>query len=241
LDEHHVAEDDVKDYNMEDVGKDANEVDDEDDVDDNVDDDEDVDVDVDVDIDEDEDEDEDENEDEDEDEDVLDVDEDEDRYVDEDDSKDALYEEEADVETTELDESMDNEEEARDADYHVAKAEPKQKGGRNYKKLSASDMNFADRVALLLKYDMEFGSSNPVRSYVTPNNVQLGDWLHEQCKKYKDGRLYEYHVKTLNGIGVQFEKQRNVVGNRYTAANTIFAIHKYEKERGHIKRPWWTR
>jgi hypothetical protein len=54
------------------------------------------------------------------------------------------------------------------------------KARHNYKKLSASDANFADRVALLLKYDMGFGSSNPVRSYTTPNNVRLGDWLHEQ-------------------------------------------------------------
>jgi hypothetical protein len=184
LDEHHVAEDDVKEYNMEDVGKYANEVDDEDDVDYNVDDDDDEDEDVDVDEDKDED-----------------VDQDQD--VDQDDSNDAFYEEESDNESTELDESMDNEEEAEDADDHVAKAVPK-KGGNTYKKLSASDANFADRVALLLKYDMEFGSPNPVRSYVTPNNVRIGDWLHEQCKKYKDGRLSESRVKTLNGLGVQF-------------------------------------
>jgi hypothetical protein len=57
------------------------------------------------------------------------------------------------------------------------------KGGCNYKKLSGSDTNFADRVALLLKYDMEFGSPNPVRIYVTPNTVRLVDWLHEQWKK----------------------------------------------------------
>jgi predicted secreted acid phosphatase len=79
------------------------------------------------------------------------------------------------------------------------KLQQQQKGGRNYKKLSSSNDNFADRVALLLKYDMEFGSPDPVRSYVTPNNVRLGDWLHEQCKKYKDGRLSESGVKTLNG------------------------------------------
>jgi glutathione S-transferase len=82
---------------------------------------------------------------------------------------------------------------------------------------------------------MEFGSPNPGRSYVTPNNVRLGDWLHEQCKKYKDGRLSESLVRTLNGFGVQFEKQRNIVGKRYTVATAIFAIHEYEKEHGHIK------
>jgi hypothetical protein len=121
---------------------------------------------------------------------------------------------------------VDNEEEAQDA---VAK------GRRNYKKFSASDENFADRVALLLKYDMEFGLPTPVRTYVTPNNVRLGDWLHEHCKKYKDGRLSESRVRTLSGIGVQFEKQRNVVGKRYTVVTAIFAIHKYEKEHGRIK------
>jgi hypothetical protein len=129
---------------------------------------------------------------------------------------------------------MYNEEESKDADDHVAKAVPK-RGGCNYKKHSASEANFADRVALLLKYDMEFGSPNPVRSYITPNNVRLGEWLHEQCKKYKDGRLSESRVKTLNGIGVQFEKQRNVVGKRYTVATAISAIHKYEKQHGRIK------
>jgi hypothetical protein len=82
---------------------------------------------------------------------------------------------------------------------------------------------------------MEFGSPDPVRSYVTPNNVRLSDWLHEQCKKYKDGRLSEYHAKTLNGLGVKFEKQRNVVCKRYTVETAIFSIHKYEKEDGHIK------
>jgi hypothetical protein len=119
LDEHHVAEDDVKEYNMEDVGKDANEVDGGDDVEDNVDDDDDEDVNVDEDEDEDEDEDVDEDEDEDED---VDVDEDED------DSKDALYEEEADDKPTEVDESMDNKEEVKDADYHVAKTAATKRG-----------------------------------------------------------------------------------------------------------------
>jgi hypothetical protein len=123
LDEHHVAEDDEKEYNMGDVGKDANEVDGEDDVDanddvddDEDDDDEDVDVDVDEDIDVDED---------------VDVDVDEDVDVDADvdvdqyDSNDALCDEEDDDESTDLDESMDNEEEAKYADDHVAKAVPK--------------------------------------------------------------------------------------------------------------------
>jgi hypothetical protein len=130
---------------------------------------------------------------------------------------------------------MDNEEEAEDADDHVAIKLYQKKGGRNYKKLSASDANFADRVALLLKYDMEFGSPNPVCSCIMPNNVRLGDWLYEQCKKYKDGRLSESRVKTLNGLGVQFEKQRNVVGKQYMVATAISAIHKHEKEYGHIK------
>jgi hypothetical protein len=58
-------------------------------------------------------------------------------------------------------------------------------------------------------------------------NVRVGDWLHEQCKKYKNGGLFESHMRTLNGLGVQFEKQRNVVGKRYTVATAIFAIHKY--------------
>jgi hypothetical protein len=82
---------------------------------------------------------------------------------------------------------------------------------------------------------MEFGSPDPVCIYVTTNNVWLGDWFHEQCKKYKDGRLSESRVKTLNGIGVHFEKQRNVVGKRYKVSTSIFAIHKYEKEHGHSK------
>jgi hypothetical protein len=42
-------------------------------------------------------------------------------------------------------------------------------------------------------------------------------------------------VKTINGIGVQFEKHRNVVGKRYTVAFAISVIHKYEKEHRHIK------
>jgi hypothetical protein len=128
---------------------------------------------------------------------------------------------------------MDNEEEAEDTDDHVAKAV--QKGGGQLQEAQCIRRECADRVALLLKYDMEFGSLNPVRRYVTPNNVRLGDWLHKHCKKYKDGRLSESRVKTLNGIGVQFEKQRNVVGKRYTMATTISAIQKYEKEHGHIK------
>jgi hypothetical protein len=68
-----------------------------------------------------------------------------------------------------------------------------------------------------------------------PKNVQIDDWLHEQCKKYKDGRLSESHVKTPNALGVQFEKQRNLVDKRYTVATAKYASHKYEKEHGHIK------
>jgi hypothetical protein len=139
--------------------------------------------------DKDEDEDEDENENEDEDE-------------DEDDSKDALCEEEDHNEAT-VDESMYNEEEAKDNYYHVAKTAT-EKWGISYKKLSASDENFADRVALLLKYDMEFGSPTPGRNYFTQNNVRIGDWLHEQCNKYKDGRFSESRVRTLNGLDFQF-------------------------------------
>jgi hypothetical protein len=109
------------------------------------------------------------------------------------------------------------------------------KAGHNYKKLSASNANFAVRVSLLVKYTMEFGAPNPVRSYVTPNNVRLGDWLHEQCKKYKAGRLSESCVKTHSALYVQFEKQMNVVGKQYTVATVISAIHKFEREHGHIK------
>jgi hypothetical protein len=59
---------------------------------------------------------------------------------------------------------------------------------------------------------MVFGQPNPVRTYVTPKQVRLGDWLHEQYKQYKSGMLSDYRIKTLSALDVQFEKQRDVVG-----------------------------
>jgi hypothetical protein len=82
---------------------------------------------------------------------------------------------------------------------------------------------------------MEFGEPNPVRRYVTPNNVRLCEWLHEQCNKYKAGKLSESRVKTLSDLDVQFEKQRNVVGKRYMVTTAISAIHQFERERGYVK------
>jgi hypothetical protein len=81
-----------------------------------------------------------------------------------------------------------------------------------------------------------FGQLNPVRltSHRTMY-VQVIDLLYEQCKRYKAGKLSDYHIKTLSATGVQFEKQRNVVGKQYMVETTIFAIHKFEREHGHIK------
>jgi hypothetical protein len=140
--------------------------------------------------------------------------------------EDVLNEEESEDEQTFQDESMDNEDEAEDADDHEVKTVYK-KAGCNYKKLSASDANFADRVALLLKYSMELGQPNPVRTYVKPNNVRLDDWLHQ---KYKAGKLSESCINSLSALDVQFKRQRNVVGKQYTVATTISIIHKFERE-----------
>jgi hypothetical protein len=68
---------------------------------------------------------------------------------------------------------MENDAEAEDTDDHEAKAVTvSKKVGRNYKKLSISDAKFADRVALLLKYSMEFGSPKPIQSLLTSHQTK---------------------------------------------------------------------
>jgi hypothetical protein len=105
-------------------------------------------------------------------------------------------------------------------------------GGRKYKKSNSFYKMFVERFADLGKYFAAHGDTNVHRGYITAEGYHLGNWVHDQRKKYNSGTLTNSRIKMLAPLNFQFQKQRNVVGDKFTVPVAIAAIFKYKKELG---------
>ena len=101
------------------------------------------------------------------------------------------------------------------------------------RKMNLHEKKFSDRVVQFWEYKtMHDGDANPKRHYVTPDGTKLGEWLHNQCKKFQDGTALASRTNILQEMGVIFDKQPNVRGHKKSVAEGILEIKKFRKVNG---------
>jgi hypothetical protein len=58
---------------------------------------------------------------------------------------------------------------------------------------------------------------------------RLGNWVHDQRKKFKTGQLSDDIINLLSDLQFDFSLQANVVGANLTVPVAISNIFKYKK------------
>jgi len=86
------------------------------------------------------------------------------------------------------------------------------------------------RFEQLKRYKKDHGDCNVPRKYKA--NPQLGEWVHEQRKLYKNGKLPKERIESLQGIGFSWERHK-IVGwdERFDQ------LEAYKKKHGHCRVP----
>jgi hypothetical protein len=73
--------------------------------------------------------------------------------------------------------------------------------------------------------------------FATVEGNKLGNWVHDQRKKFKTGHLSDDRINLLSDLQFDFSLQANVVGDKLTVPVAISNIFKYKKEHGNISIP----
>jgi hypothetical protein len=71
----------------------------------------------------------------------------------------------------------------------------------------------------------------------TAEGKKLGNWVHDQRKKFKAGTLSDDRITLLSDLEFDFSMQTNVVEQKLTVPMAISRIFKYKKEHGNIAVP----
>jgi hypothetical protein len=71
----------------------------------------------------------------------------------------------------------------------------------------------------------------------TSEGRKLGNWVHEQRKKFKAGTLSDDRISLLSDLEFDFSMQTNAVEKKLTVPIAISRIFKYKKEHGHVAVP----
>jgi hypothetical protein len=106
-----------------------------------------------------------------------------------------------------------------------------------HKKTNSFNQKFVKRFDHLVKYVNAHGDFHVIRKYVTVDGHFLGNWVHNQRKKYKAGMLSASRIDMITTLHFEFMMQRNFVGAKLTVTVAIFEIFKYQKEHGNIEVP----
>jgi hypothetical protein len=75
------------------------------------------------------------------------------------------------------------------------------------------------------------------RNVPTAEGRKLGNWVHDQRKKFKAGTLSDDRISLLSDLEFDFSMQTNVVEQKLTVPIAISRIFKYKKEHGNIAVP----
>jgi hypothetical protein len=78
------------------------------------------------------------------------------------------------------------------------------------------------------------GDCQVTRDFATAEGCMLGNWVHDQRKKFKNGVLSDDRINLLSDLQFDFSIQTNVVGAKLTVPVAISNIFKYKKEHGNI-------
>jgi hypothetical protein len=71
----------------------------------------------------------------------------------------------------------------------------------------------------------------------TVEGKKLGNWVHDQGKKFKAGTLSDDRITLLSDLEFDFSMQTNVVEQKLTVPMAISRIFKYKKEHGNVAVP----
>jgi hypothetical protein len=75
------------------------------------------------------------------------------------------------------------------------------------------------------------------RNVPTAEGRKLGNWVHDQRKKFKGGTLSDDRITLLFDLQFDFSMQTNVVKQKLTVPVAISRIFKYKKEHGNVAVP----
>jgi hypothetical protein len=73
--------------------------------------------------------------------------------------------------------------------------------------------------------------------FATAEGRKLGNWVHDQQKKFKAGVLSDDRITLLSDLQFDFSMQTNVVEQKLTVPMAISRIFKYKKEHGNVAVP----
>jgi hypothetical protein len=73
------------------------------------------------------------------------------------------------------------------------------------------------------------GNCRAPREFATVESNRLGNWVHDQRKKFKTGQLSDDRINLLSDLQFDFSLQANVVGAKLTVPEEISNIFKYKK------------
>jgi hypothetical protein len=94
-------------------------------------------------------------------------------------------------------------------------------GGHNHKKFNSLDKRCVEILAYLVKYIAAHVDYYVRRSFVTADGHHLGNWVHDQRKKYKSRTLTDSQIDMITPLDFQFTNQWNVGGNKFTVPVSI--------------------
>jgi hypothetical protein len=89
----------------------------------------------------------------------------------------------------------------------------------------------------VVSYYNTSGNCRVPRRFVTVEGNKLGNWMHDQRKKFKTGQLSDDRINLLSDLQFDFSMQANVVGATLMVPVAISNIFKYKKEHGNISIP----
>jgi hypothetical protein len=81
------------------------------------------------------------------------------------------------------------------------------------------------------------GSCCIPRRLDTVEGRSLGNWVHDQRKKFKGKKLTDDRINLISDLCFELSMQPNVFGAKLTVPVAISKIFKYKKENGNITIP----
>jgi hypothetical protein len=100
------------------------------------------------------------------------------------------------------------------------------------KKVKAFEIKWVHNNNNLMSFYNTNGNCRNPHRFVTVEGYSLVNWVHDQRKKFKRGKLTDDRINLLSDLQFEFSTQPNVVGAKVTVTVAISKIFKYKKENG---------
>ena len=90
---------------------------------------------------------------------------------------------------------------------------------------NVNDRKFAMGVETLEQYVEEFGDTDVPADYVSASGYPLGRWIANTRSAYKNGKLEERKIETLNALGMIWDVREHRWNQNYREAKKYYKIH----------------